>query len=237
MSFFINQLLTAKKHFGRKWLDRQFSGLSTPEIFTKVYEEKYWQDNGSGLPYSSGTGSCEDLSKVYCQFVSNFVKIKKINSIVDLGCGDFQVSKQILDSCDVSYLGYDCVQKLVDYNQEKFGSGKINFSYANLVEDQLAGGDLCLIRQVLQHLSNQQISLILHKIKQYKYVIVTEHYPLSNSFTPNLDHQSGPRTRIYKNSAVVLDQPPFSVKNLTEVLSIEDHKYLHGYIKTFLISN
>lgn len=237
MSGIIEQLKRIKKIFGRKLLDTQFSGLSTPEIFSKVYEEKYWKDNGYGLKYSSGTGSCEDLSLNYCQVVSNFVLENKINSIVDLGCGDFQVSKKIVDFCDVFYTGYDCVSKLVDYNQEQFGNDKTQFRYANIAEDEFVGADLCLIRQVLQHLSNEQIISILEKTKQYKYVIVTEHYPLSSDFTPNLDHQPGPRTRLYRNSAVVLNQPPFSVSNLTEVLSIRDDEHLHGYIKTFVIEN
>ena len=53
-------------------------------------------------------------------FSNHWFKVKNINSILDLGCDDFQASKQILDSCNVSSLSYDCINKLVDYNQEKF---------------------------------------------------------------------------------------------------------------------
>jgi SAM-dependent methyltransferase len=231
------QLQRVKKIVGRKILDTQFSDLSVSEVFTKVYEEKHWQDNGYSLKYSSGTGSSKELCQDYCQAIANFVREKKIDSIVDLGCGDFQVSKQIINTCDVSYIGYDCVPKLIAYNQQQFGNEKTKFLYANIAKDELISADLCLIRQVLQHLSNQQIISILRKTQQYKYVIITEHYPSSNNFTPNLDHQPGPRTRIYNNSAVVLNKPPFSVANISPILSIKDDKYLHGYIKTFVIEN
>jgi SAM-dependent methyltransferase len=233
------QLQKIKKIIGRRLIDTQFSDLSISEVFTKVYEEKYWKDNGYSLKYSSGTGSCEELSNEYCLFVANFIREKKISSIVDLGCGDFQVSKNILSNCNTSYTGYDCAPKLIEYNQEHFGKDdKIRFFYVNIIKDKLISADLCLIRQVLQHLSNKQIISILKKTTtQYKYIIITEHYPLSSSFTPNLDHQPGPRTRLDNNSAVVLNEPPFSVTNLSEVLSVKDNKYLRGYIKTFVIKN
>ena len=233
-----NGLLRLKQLIGRKIVDAEFSGLNISEIFTKVYEEKYWIDNGSGLKYSSGTGSSEKIAEDYCQTVSNFIKTNNIQSVVDLGCGDFQVSKRIIDACDgIDYTGYDCVQQLIDFNRENFSSEKVKFLFANIIEDEFVNAELCLIRQVLQHLSNEQILSIIKKIKKYKYVIITEHYPLDKRFKPNIDHKPGPRTRLSYNSAVVLDRAPFNLKNLTEILTIKDEKHILGYIKTFLLVN
>ena len=94
---------------------------------------------------------------------------------------------------------------------------------------------------VLQHLSNSQIISILHKIKKYKYVVITEHYPDPGvHFSPNKDKPHGPDTRIYDNSAVCLDLPPFNMqisKMLIEVDPYPDLINQGGKIRTFLIEN
>ena len=74
----------------------------------------------------------------------------------------------------------------------------------------LPPADLCLIRQVFQHLSNQQIAEVLAKLGVFSHVIVTEHYPAQlRGCVPNLDKPPGPDTRLLDGSAVFLDQPPF----------------------------
>ena len=96
---------------------------------------------------------------------------------------------------------------------KNFGSENRNFRQANIVEDELPEGDLCLIRQVLQHLSNAEIKQILENCKNFKYLIITEHYPNPNvELVPNLDIPHGPDMRLHYDSAVVLDKPPFNVK-------------------------
>ena len=84
----------------------------------------------------------------------------------------------------------------------------------------LPDAELCLVRQVFQHLSNDQIRSIIDKLRKYKYVIVTEHYPAPDRLrVPNLDKPHGADIRLYDSSAVYLDQPPFnaSVDLLLEV--------------------
>src|SRR5262249_6315737 len=71
--------------------------------------------------------------------------------------------------------------------------------------------DLCLIRQVMQHLSNREISRLLKKTRKYAYVIVAEHQS-EIDVTPNIDIQHGHATRVdLHGSGVYLDKPPFSV--------------------------
>jgi hypothetical protein len=79
------------------------------------------------------------------------------------------------------------------------------------VEQVPPDGDLCLIRQVLQHLSNSEIEQVLNNVKKYPYVIITEHVPVFPE-QANLDKPHGPDIRIYQRSGVFPDEPPFSLK-------------------------
>jgi hypothetical protein len=155
--------------------------------------------------------------------------------VVDLGCGDFRVASQFV-SDDIHYTGCDVVPALIASLNEKHARKNVEFRVVNIVEDELPDGDLCLIRQVLQHLSNAEIQTALAKCKKFKYLLVTEHYPKPNDkVIPNLDLVHGPGTRLYRNSAVYLDAPPFSLSNIKPLLEMEAEE--NTLIKSFLISN
>jgi SAM-dependent methyltransferase len=74
-------------------------------------------------------------------------------TFIDLGCGDFQVGQQLLPLCS-SYIGIDIVKVLIENNNNKFKDTKASFLCLNIIEDDLPTGDVCFVRQVLQHLSN-----------------------------------------------------------------------------------
>jgi hypothetical protein len=76
---------------------------------------------------------------------------------------------------------------------------------------------------VLQHLSNDQIAKILPKLSQYRCVIITEHIPnRAKPYQPNVNKAQGPDIRLFWNSGVFIDRPPFSIPNtlLEEILSV-----------------
>ena len=99
----------------------------------------------------------------------------------------------------------------------------------DIVADPLPEGELCLIRHVLQYLSNSQIASVLQKTRKYRYVLVTEYYPAPFvTCRPDLAKSHGPDTRIYDDSAVYLDQPASNVrpKSITLVLGAVAETYL-----------
>jgi hypothetical protein len=65
---------------------------------------------------------------------------------------------------------------------------------ADIIEDKLPEGDLCLIRQVLQHLSNRQISRVLANCTKFPYLVVTEDVYSGPRVRVNLDIMHGPTT-------------------------------------------
>ena len=104
-------------------------------------------------------------------------------------------------------------------------------------KNDLPGGDVCFVRQVLQHLSNADILNFVSKLnlnKPYKYLIVTEHLPMGKDFDVNLDKKNGKSIRLFTNgSGVILHKPPFNL-NFTKVSNILEAFQYRGTIKTFI---
>jgi len=209
----------------------KFASKSAAETFSEIYEKNAW--GGKKGEFYSGDGSAEKYAEQYADKVRRFIEENKIERVVDLGCGDFRVASKFI-SDDLYYTGCDVVPSLVKHLNENFAGEKVEFRCLNIVEDELPDGELCLIRQVLQHLSNAEIKKVLQNARKYKYLIVTEHYPNpQKKLTPNLDIPHGPTVRVNFDSAVVLDKPPFDLQNVELLLDVEAENKTR--IKTFVI--
>jgi hypothetical protein len=210
------------------------------QVFTGIYEQHLW--GGTGDDYCSGSGSSDLHASRYASAVNSLIAEKGTTTVIDLGCGDFRCGRAIRRE-GVTYVGIDIVDGLIRRNAKAYGDDSTSFMCLDIVADPLPDGDLCLIRQVLQHLSNAQIASVLQKTRKYRYVLVTEHYPAPFvTCRPNLDKPHGPDTRIYDDSAVCLDQPPFNVspESITLLLDTDAEAFLvhkGERIKTFLIEN
>ncbi|WP_427156867.1 class I SAM-dependent methyltransferase [Aliinostoc sp. HNIBRCY26] len=226
----------------------QDSQTSTSDVFANIYVNNVW--GGNAGEFFSGKGSNEIFAIPYSQLIANFIVEKQLNpiKIVDLGCGDFRVGQQLLQALEnvqikYQYTGIDIVPQLIETHRQKFANAQVEFLCIDAIESDLPPGDICLIRQVLQHLSNEHINNILAKISQYNYVFVTESYPENLEDTvPNIDISTGAEIRLEKNSAVFLDQPPFNVHNVELLLTLpypeENPLYgKHSQLCTFKIEN
>jgi SAM-dependent methyltransferase len=219
-------------------LRRANRARTVKDVFTRIYMENLW--GGKVGQYRSGDGSTEHHALLYADAVKTFIKEKHITSVADLGCGDFMVGSK-LHMKNLKYIGVDIVEDLIKRNRQQYETIDIKFHCLDIITDDLPDAELCLIRQVLQHLSNSQIISILQKIKKYKYILITEHYPKPGLyFSPNKDKPHGPDTRIYDNSAVCLDLPPFNIKIKKMLLEVDPYPDLadkYGKLRTFLIEN
>lgn len=210
---------------------RKFADKTVAETFAEIYEKNVW--GGEKGEFYSGEGSTEKYSEKYAAAVTKFIRENDIKSVVDLGCGDFRVASKFVAG-DFRYIGCDIVPSLVEHLNRNFANENNEFRCVNIVEDRLPDGDLCLIRQVLQHLSNAEIEKILRKTGKYKYLIVTEHYPHPKvAAVPNLDIPHGDSMRLFFDSAVYLDKPPFDLPNVKLLLDVEAEEGTR--IKTFVI--
>lgn len=99
-----------------------------------------------------------------------------LNSLLDVPCGAMAWMPLFLAELEASrpgfrYMGLDIARSVVEGNQQRFGSGATNWTFAvhNLADPSTplpAGYDLLLTRDALQHLACPLVVDCLHNIAQ-----------------------------------------------------------------------
>ncbi len=188
----------------------------TKAAMAQVYSEHLW--GGEAHDFYSGEGShVSELVEPYIKVVSTFLNsLDEPITVIDLGCGDFNVGKQLFHYAE-KYVAIDIVPALIQRNKELFEAENLEFQCLDIAKDDLPGGDSVILRQVLQHVSNEEVHQIVKKLANYRYVILTEHIP-DSEFEPNLDIISGQGTRLKQQSGISLTAPPFNFKAQDERL-------------------
>ena len=207
-------------------LDRMRLGkMSRQDAFTTIYTEGLWNwgDSG-GDDFCSGPGSRDDLIvSPYVAAVSAYLRRFGKPDVADLGCGDFNVGSQLRPFCR-GYIAADIVPPLIERNRVRYAGADVDFRVLDIVTDALPTVDVMMVRQVLQHLSNDDISRALEKIKRScRHLVLTEHVPAGNDFPANADNKSGADIRLHKRvpSGVVLTVPPFDLVPKSETVLCE----------------
>jgi hypothetical protein len=146
--------------------DLQFGDLN---VFDEIYKTHYW---GNG----SGSGSSPEATLPYREFLGRFLLENRIRSVVDLGCGDWQFSK-LIDWSGIEYHGFDAAESVIERNGAAYGSDNVTFSVMKSY-DLIPAADLLIIKDVLQHLSNQEVIRIIQTlIPRFKLTLVTNCVP------------------------------------------------------------
>ena len=206
----------------RRWLvgrsirrvDQDLVGRPTSEIFSEIYRRQLWGKPASGRQFSSGHGSAMEIHVApYVAAVSEFVNgLSWTPSVVDMGCGDFNVGSRIRQHFE-KYIACDVAPEVLTENRTRFPDLDVDFRQFDMINDEFPEADVCIIRQVLQHLSNADITRVVEKLNKYQILILTEPLP-KTEFTPNLDQPTGVSSRLARGipSGVVLTEPPFSLR-------------------------
>ena len=218
-------------------LKSRFSKIKRYETFKKIYLTNLWNPNKkSDFKFYSGIGShTPELVNTYIDEVKKFLLSFSIKpNVVDLGCGDFFIGSKIRKLCN-NYIAVDIVDELIHFNKEKYKHLDVDFRILDITCDELPSGDICFIRQVLQHLSNELILNFIKLIRnKYKYLIITEQLPQSKNFVPNINIPTGPDIR--DKSGIVLTVPPFNLKVIKDVNLCETYSdSITGVLKTKLL--
>ncbi len=203
-------IMEEKKHTAKKIKNP----WPTKDAMEQIYEMNLW--GGNGAKFYSGMGSHHpQLVNSYVAAVTSFLQVFiPPLEVCDLGCGDFNIGRQLVPHTK-KYIGVDIVEDLIKYNKEKFIADKLEFHCLDIATTTLPSGDCAILRQVLQHLSNADVLRVVHKLPQFKYVILTEHIP-QGDFIPNKDILSGQGIRLKKQSGLNLLASPFNLKVLEE---------------------
>ncbi|OIQ30517.1 MAG: SAM-dependent methyltransferase [Bacteroidetes bacterium MedPE-SWsnd-G2] len=181
----------------------------TKAAMTQVYELNLW--GGSDTDFYSGEGShLPSIVNPYIEALTLWLKrFENAISLCDLGCGDFNIGRQLVPYTN-QYIGIDIVSELIKRNKEKFKIVGLEFQCKDISKSNLPDADCVVLRQVLQHLSNTEVQEVSEKLRNYKYVILTEHVP-NGEFIPNLDIISGQGIRLKKKSGIDLLAAPFNL--------------------------
>lgn len=207
----------------------------TKDAMEQVYRMNLW--GGKATDFYSGVGSHKpEIVDPYIAVVRSFLSSFKSPLVVcDLGCGDFNVGKELVRHTK-NYVGVDIVADLIARNKEKYKEENLEFHCLDIAVDDVPPGDCALLRQVLQHLSNLEVQSIVGKLAHFKYVVLTEHLP-NGDFVPNIDIISGQGIRLKKRSGINLLAPPFNFKVMEDKqllsVALEEGK---GVLQTTLYS-
>ncbi len=202
----------AYHEYRQRRLNRRNQRMTTEEVFTGIYSSNRW--GGRPGTFNSGAGSHDEF--IVAPYIASMIgELNRVGAaaltVVDLGCGDYSVGGRLSPACG-KYIGVDIVKPLIAHNQATFGTSTVSFQHANIVQDALPDGDICFVRQVFQHLSNEQIAAVLPKLNKFRICFITEHHPSAGRLLrPNEDKAHGDNIRVSRGSGVFLDQPPFNV--------------------------
>jgi SAM-dependent methyltransferase len=220
-----------------RWDMAMSRGKSREEIFSDIYEKNRW--GGEPGSYVSGSGSRPDIIGPYISVLRALIRSERVKCIVDLGCGDFEVAHRIL-SPELNYVGCDIVPGLAARNAARFANERIEFRNLDMVTDPLPEGDLCIIRQVFQHLSNGDIATVLRKARQYPLLVVTDEQVFGDRSDDNIDILPYHGTRRLFGQGLKLEAVPFfeRVEILLEHSSGSEYSATYDtYLRTVLIRN
>jgi hypothetical protein len=148
-------------------------------VFTYIYENNVWGCNANAY-YNGSSGGGSDINynkDTYVPFLKKFIVDNNIKNIVDLGCGDFRIGKLIYGDLDIKYTGYDAYNKIIEYNSVQYSLPKYSFIHLDFCnnKESILSGDMCILKDVLQHWSLDTIYTFLDYLvenKKFKYILI-----------------------------------------------------------------
>lgn len=142
----------------------------TEQVFTDIYKINAW---GSKESVSGPPSSLERTAELRVSLLSLFGDLE-VQSVIDIGCGDWNWM-QYVDLTDISYLGVDIVQPLIENLQKKYTNPNINFQKMNVLVDPAETADLWLARDFCCFYTPKEIQQFFQKFleSQSKFLAVT----------------------------------------------------------------
>lgn len=158
-------------------------GMSAREIFRKIYQDNYWGNTDS----RSGAGSDLSQTAEVRRHLPGLIDALAIQTMLDIPCGDWHWMREL--SLNVDYVGADIVPELIQRNQSLYGNDRRRFMTLDLTADELPRVDFVFSRDVLVHLSVENVFAALNNIRRSG-----SEYLLTTTFTErsaNIDIPTG----------------------------------------------
>ena len=143
--------------------------MNRQEIFSNIYLNGLWNDYRNEIP-RSGPGSSLVNTTNFRKFFDTFCENNKVESVLDIGCGDLTWMPLTRTFQTKKYTGIDIVQSLIDSHTVKYPQH--TFLCLDAVAEDIPSAEVVCIRDVLFHLSIEDVQVLLKKIR-CKYLFVT----------------------------------------------------------------
>tara|TARA_R110002073_G_scaffold274789_1_gene438319 strand:+ start:2082 stop:2753 length:672 start_codon:yes stop_codon:yes gene_type:complete len=154
--------------------NKMFSGKNASEVFGEVFVINDWSSTES----RSGMGSTLEYTINTRKQLPLLWEAYDINKVVDIGCGDFNWMKEIVNTLDY-YKGTDIVEAITQINNERYHKhNKIEFETCDIIEGcnfKAKEFDAIILKDVLVHFPTAVAIEVLNKIKNtgIKYAFIT----------------------------------------------------------------
>lgn len=168
---------------------------SAREIFRDIYHSNYWGNSDS----RSGAGSDLAQTAEVRLHLPRLLKEFAVTSMLDIPCGDWHWMKDV--ALEVDYIGVDIVPELIERNQQLYGNETRRFLALDLINEDLPRVDLVFSRDVLVHLSFDDVFSALRNLQKSG-----SEYLLTTTFT---GRASNPDIRTGQWRPLNLQKPPF----------------------------
>ncbi len=168
------------------------------KIFQDIYESRGWPSQES----LSGSGSDHRNTERIIRELPELLGRIGVTSILDIPCGDFNWMRHV-NLSGIQYIGADIVPKLVESNQERYGSPERQFLHLDLLTEDLPACDLIFCRDCLFHFSHNDVFRALNNLARSE-----AKYLLTTTFT----YRSYPRNgniRTGEWTPINLEMPPY----------------------------
>jgi SAM-dependent methyltransferase len=143
---------------------------SAAEKFGNIYRTSEWESRSR-----SGPGSLPELNAVYLEKLKEVIRDHKIQSVVDIGCGDWTLYQDEFQWQDMNtrYLGVDVVPELVEKLNATYGRGNVEFRCLDVNGSELPSADLYILKDVLQHWPTDRVLEFLPQFARCRMAVVT----------------------------------------------------------------
>ncbi|HQU09178.1 MAG TPA: class I SAM-dependent methyltransferase [Opitutales bacterium] len=140
------------------------------KVFSRIYASHEWNQGSS-------PGSHPLNTVQYRSLLQSFFYDSTIKTIVDLGCGDWQIMNLIDIPKNKQYIGLDVVDSVINENKKRYKAPNVNFTLTSGLLDDLPVGDLLVVKDVLQHWSLKHIELFINQVlPRYPKTLLTHSY-------------------------------------------------------------
>ena len=132
------------------------------EKFSSIYRNRIWL-NGRADGSLSGLGSELKNTKSIRLHLPELLGSLHTKTLLDVGCGDFNWMNCVSLNCQ--YVGVDVAQQVIDQNTQRYGTANRTFLTLDATKDPLPPVDTVLCREVLFHLSFNDIRSLIQNLR------------------------------------------------------------------------